>query len=52
MILFVDHNTECLPPIHHHRAANTLGSVLPADQMALDKDLALERGKFLETFGK
>src|SRR6476646_12021921 len=39
MIFFVDHHTERLPPIHHHRTACTLRGMLATDQMALDEHL-------------
>jgi hypothetical protein len=52
VVLFIDHNAEGLPAIHHDRAAGALGSVLATDQMAFDKDLLLERGKILQSLRK
>ena len=52
MILLVDHDAERLLAIHDHRAADALGGVLAADEMALDEHLFFERGKILQQLGK
>src|SRR4051794_976519 len=52
MVLFVDHDAERLPAVHHHRAADALRRVLAADQMPLHQHLFLERGEILQQFRK
>src|SRR5215831_5227913 len=52
MIFFVDHNTERLSAIHHHRAARALGGMLATDQMALDQHLFVQCCQVLQAFGK
>src|SRR5213592_4250771 len=47
MIFFVDHDAQCLPPIHHHRAARALGGMLATDQVALHENLPVQRRKIL-----
>ncbi len=52
MILLVDHDAERLFAVHRDRTANSFGRVLAADEVALDQNLLLERGKVLEELGK
>ena len=52
MIFFIDHDAKGLPAINHHRAAGALGRMLATNQMALDKNLPVQRRKILQAFGK
>src|SRR4051812_9586422 len=43
VIFLIDHDAERLPAIHDNGAANTFGSMLAANQMALDQNLFFSR---------
>ena len=47
VILLVDHYAQRLVAAEHHAAAGCLGGVLPADEMALDEQLLVQRGQLL-----
>ena len=48
MIFFVHHDAQGLAAIHDDGAADAFRGVLAADEVALDEDLFLERGKVLQ----
>ncbi len=44
VILLIDHHAQGLVAAEHHAAAGCLGGVLPADEMAFDEQLLVQRG--------